>query len=85
MSKKLNEFLDLRGPEYKMVMERTCDNKWPQILNAVATETGLTQDINDAEREGTPIIRLLNMFYKMGFYAGVEFALDDHTDIERTM
>ena len=83
MSRKLDELLDDCGPEYKLVMERTCDNKWPQVLDAIATETGLTHDINEAEKEGTPIIKLLNMFYKMGFYGGVEFALNDHSEIMR--
>ncbi len=39
--------------------------------------------INETEDDGFPIISVLKAFYKIGYYAGCQWTLNDHSDIEK--
>lgn len=78
----LKILLDNKGQEYKIEFEKDAENSFPLYLNRICRDLNISKEINETEEDGFPIISILKLFYKTGYYAGAQFALNDHSDIE---
>lgn len=79
----LNKILDERGVEYKIELEKNAEISFPEYLTMLSTQLGISEEINETEDDGFPIISVLKAFYKIGYYAGCQWTLNDHSDIEK--
>lgn len=79
----LQKILDAKGQEYKIELEKNAELSFPSYLTLLANQLNIGEEINETEDDGFPIISVLKAFYKIGYYAGCQFALNDHSDIEK--
>ena len=68
--------------EFKYAMEEHHDNRWPNIYEYIVNLFYAEDLIDNLESRGQPIKNFLKYFYDMGFYAGVNFALDPQEDYD---
>lgn len=81
--KNLKEILDEKGQEYKIELQKNADLSFTNRLPILAKELNITEILNEAEDENIPLIAVLRAFFASGYYAGCEFALNDHSEIEQ--
>ena len=79
----LQKILDAKGQEYKIELEKNAELSFPSYLTLLANQLNIGEEINETEDDAFPIISVLKAFYKIGYYAGCQFALNDHSDIEK--
>ena len=62
--------------EFVTEMELQKEERWNDVYEFVIDYFNCRNEITKAEREGFPFKPFLKMIHDMGFYGGVNFALD---------
>ena len=72
----INEQLKQLPPEFTVEMEKQKNDRWEDVFNYLIEYFDIKEDIQKTEAEGFPLIDFFRKIHDMGFYGGVNFALD---------
>lgn len=62
--------------EFTVEMERQKTERWEDVYDFVVKQFNCQKEIDDVERQGFNFVNFLKCFHDLGFYGGVNFALD---------
>jgi len=74
--KKLDEQLNELPSEFLDEMEYQKAQRWEDVFIYLTKEFNCLDDIVKMHNDNLPIIQFLRSFYDMGYYSGINFALD---------
>ena len=72
----LNDQLKQLPSEFIVEMEKQKKDRWEDVFNYLVDYFEISEDIKKAEADGFPLIDFFRKIHDMGFYGGVNFALD---------
>ena len=72
----LNDQLKQLPSEFIVEMEKQKKDRWEDVFNYLVDYFEISKDIKKAEADGFPLIDFFRKIHDMGFYGGVNFALD---------
>ena len=74
--KNLNEQLKELPEEFVVEMEQQKKDRWIDVYNFIVTYFDCEEIIQEVEDEGFPLKDFFKKIHDMGFYGGINFALD---------
>ena len=74
--RNIEEQLQELPEEFPEEMERQRNERWADVFIYVARKYKCVNEIKQMQDNGVPIMSFLRSFYDMGFFSGVNFALD---------
>ena len=74
--KNIHEQLKELPEEFLIEMERQKNDRWKDVYEFVKQYFNCEAEIEEVEEEGFPIKKFFKHIHDMGFYGGVNFALD---------
>ena len=79
----INEQLKQLPPEFTVEMEKQKKDRWEDVFTYLVKYFKIEEDIKKTEAEGFPLIDFFKKIHDMGFYGGVNFALDPQSPYEK--
>ena len=80
--KTLNEQLKELPEEFVIEMEQQKKDRWIDVFSFLVNYFDIQNEIDEVEAEGFPLIDFFKKIHDMGFYGGVNFALDPQESYE---
>ena len=80
--KNLNEQLKDLPEEFVVEMEQQKKDRWIDVYNFIVTYFDCEEIIQEVEDEGFPLKDFFKKIHDMGFYGGINFALDPQEPYE---
>lgn len=80
--KNLNEQLKELPEEFVVEMEQQKKDRWIDVYNFIVTYFDCEEIIQEVEDEGFPLKDFFKKIHDMGFYGGINFALDPQEPYE---
>lgn len=80
--KNLNEQLKELPEEFVVEMEQQKKDRWIDVYDFIVTYFDCEDIIQEVEDEGFPLKDFFKKIHDMGFYGGVNFALDPQEPYE---
>ena len=68
--------------EFVVEMEQQKKDRWTDVYNFVIKYFNCKEEIEEVEKEGFPLKDFLKTIHDMGFYGGINFALDPQIPYE---
>jgi len=81
--KTLNEQLKELPEEFVVEMEQQKKDRWIDVYNYLIKYFDIQEEIDEVESEGFPLKDFFKKIHDMGFYGGINFALDPQIPYER--
>lgn len=81
--KDIIEQLKQLPEEFVIEMERQKHDRWIDTYNFLIKYFNCEHEINEVEAEGFPIKDLFRKIHDIGFYGGINFALDPQIPYEQ--
>ena len=81
--KNIEEQLKALPPEFTVEMENQKKNRWEDVYAYLIKYFHIEEDIRKTEEEGFPLKDFFKKIHDMGFYGGINFALDPQESYER--
>lgn len=73
---ELKDQMSIIGFDAQRKIEEERVKRFPKAYQEIISALGCAKEIAETEDEGFPIMDLLNQFYTIGFYNGVNVGLD---------
>ena len=79
----LNDQLKQLPSEFIVEMEQQKKDRWEDVYRYLIDYFNIEKDIKEAEDQGFPLKDFFRKIHDMGFYGGVNFALDPQVPYNR--
>ena len=74
--KNILDQIEILPDEFVVEMEQQKNNRWEDVYNFVVKQFDCENELAEIELQGFKINNFLKCFHDLGFYGGVNFALD---------
>ena len=81
--KNLNDQLKELPEEFVVEMEQQKNDRWHDVYNFIIKKFNCEYEIEEIESQGFNFENFLKCFHDMGFYGGINFALDPQEQYTR--
>ena len=81
--KNLNDQLKELPEEFVVEMEQQKKDRWQDVYHFLIKYFDIQNEIDEVEAEGFPLTDFFKKIHDMGFYGGINFALDPQEPYER--
>lgn len=78
----LKQHIDKLGIEYKTNMEIFKNREFAETFIDLCRYFKITDEVREANDSDTPVTPLFEAFFSIGFYKGIEYALNHNYDTE---
>lgn len=81
--KNIEDQLKELPEEFVIEMEQQKKDRWADVYSFLIKYFDIQKEIDEVEEEGFPLTDFFKKIHDMGFYGGVNFALDPQIPYER--